>query len=109
MTESNWTKQGETLSHKNACKEFDLTEDQIFSAMKSGQLEFRQNTAHGNPYYRLLKKQVKNLAKDVHGAKGLKKQEIAYELKGVKREINSLKRKITTLEKTRIQLEKALD
>ena len=29
MSESQWLKKGETLSHKKACKEFGLTEDEV--------------------------------------------------------------------------------
>ncbi|MGD9162720.1 MAG: hypothetical protein PVG39_30220 [Desulfobacteraceae bacterium] len=38
MSESEWTKQGGTFSHKNACKEFGLTEKEIFDALKAGKL-----------------------------------------------------------------------
>ena len=55
MSESLWKKQGATLSHKNACKEFGLTEDEVFKAMKVGKLQYRQNYVHGNPYFRLLR------------------------------------------------------
>lgn len=53
MSESQWQKQGATLSHKNACKEFCLTEDEVFEAMKAGKLQYRQNVAHGNPYFQI--------------------------------------------------------
>ena len=53
MSESQWQKQGATLSHKNACKEFCLTEAEVFEAMKAGKLQYRQNVAHGNPYFQI--------------------------------------------------------
>ncbi len=74
MSESQWLKQGATLSHKNACKEFGLTEDEIIEAIKAGKLQYRQNYAHGNPYFRLLRTEVKSLAEELHGAKGLEEQ-----------------------------------
>ncbi len=46
MTDSQWTKQDATLSHKNACKEFGLKEDEIIGAMKDGKLQYRLNYAH---------------------------------------------------------------
>jgi hypothetical protein len=46
MSESLWGKQGATLSHKNACKEFGLTEDEVIEAIKKGKLQYRQNYAH---------------------------------------------------------------
>ena len=37
MSESQWVKQGGTFSHKNACKEFGLKEEEIIDAMKAKQ------------------------------------------------------------------------
>ncbi len=104
MPESLWQKQGATLSHKNACKEFGLKEDVIFQAMKVGKLQYRQNYAHGNPYFRLLRNEVKSLAQQLHGTKGVEEQEVKHKLQRINREINSLKRKLASLEKQRIGL-----
>lgn len=113
MLESNWTQQGATLSHNNACKEFGLTEDEIFSAIKLEKLQYKlnyahdnpyQNYAHGNPYYKLLRSEVKLLAIELHGAEGVKEVEISHKLKTISTEMNSLKRKLSALEKQRIAL-----
>ena len=104
MSESQWHIQGGTLSHKNACKEFGLTVDEIFTAMKVGKLQYRKNYAHGNPYFRLLRSEVKSLAQELHGAKHVEEQEVKYRLQKINKEIDSLKRKIASLEKQRIEL-----
>ena len=104
MSESLWQEQGATLSHKNACKEFGLTEDEVFEAMKVGKLQYRQNYAHGNPYFRLLRIEVKSLAQELHGAKGVEEQEVKHKLQKINKEINSLKRKLVSLEKKKIEL-----
>ena len=104
MSESLWKELGATLSHKNACKEFGLTEDEVFKAMKVGKLQYRQNYAHGNPYFRLLRNEVKSLAQALHGAKGVKEQEVKHKLQKITKEINSLKRKLASLEKQKIEL-----
>jgi len=104
MTDSQWIKQGGTFSHKNACKEFGLTEDEIFDAMKAGKLQYRQNYAHGNPYFRVLRKEVEALAKELRGDKALEEQEVKFELQKINREINSLKRKLLSLEKQKAEL-----
>ena len=47
VSESQWQKKGATLSHKKACKEFGLTEDEVIKAIvgkkteKSALLSFR--------------------------------------------------------------------
>ena len=104
MSESQWHTQGGTLSHKNACKEFGLTEDEVFAAMKVGKLQYRKNYAHGNPYFRLLRSEVKSLAQELHGAESVEEQEVKHRLQKINKEIDSLKRKIASLEKQKIEL-----
>ena len=104
MSDSQWTKQGGTFSHKNACKEFGLAEDEIIDAMKAEKLQYRQNYAHGNPYFRVLRKEVEALAKELHGNKAVEEQEVKFKLKKINREINSLKRKLSSLEKQKVEL-----
>ena len=104
MSESQWAKQGGTLSHKNACKEFGLTEEAIIDAMRAGKLQYRQNYAHGNPYFRVLRIEVEALAIELQGNKTAKEQEIEHRLRKINREINSLKRKLASLEKQKVEL-----
>ena len=104
MSESMWHKQGGTLSHKNACKEYGLKEKQIIEAIKRGKLQYKQNYAHGNPYFRLLRREVESLAQELLGAKGASEQAVNHQLAIVNKEINSLKRRLSSLEKQRIQL-----
>ena len=104
MSESQWTKQGATLSHKNACKEFGLTEEEVIEAMKAGKLQYRQNYAHGNPYFRLLRAEVESLAQELHGTKGVDEQEVKHKLQKITKEINSLKRRLASLEKQKREL-----
>ena len=108
MAESLWQKPNATLSHKNACKEFRLTEEVLIEAMKSGKLQYQINYAHGNPYYKLLRNQVEALALEMHGAKGIAEQKIEFELKKTNTEINSCKRKLTALERQKFVLTEAL-
>ncbi len=81
MSESDWTRQGGTLSHNNACKEFGLTEEEVFGAIKQGKLQYRQNSAHGNPYFKLLRVEIESLAIELHEAKGIKETAVNYKLK----------------------------
>ena len=104
MSEPQWQKQGATLSHNNACKEFGLTEEEVIAAMKAGKLQYLINYAHGNPYYKLLRLEVEELALELRGAKGIEDQEIKYKLQQINKEINSHKRKLASLEKQKIEL-----
>jgi uncharacterized protein (DUF433 family) len=108
LSESQWLKKGATLSHKNACKEFDLAENEIIKAMKEGKIQYRKNNAHGNPYFRLLRIEVESLAQEIHGVKGTEAREVKHKLQQINREINSHKRKLGSLEKQKIELQKQL-
>ncbi len=99
MSQALWIQQGETLSHKNACKEFCLDEHEIFEAMRAGKLQYKENYAHGNPYYRLFRKEVIALTIELRGESFFIKQEIEYKIKKVTKEINSHKRKLKAFEK----------
>lgn len=104
MSDSEWRQKGGSLSHKNACKEFGLTEAELIEAINAGKLQFKRSYAHGNPYFKLLRSEVKALAFELRGAKGVADQKIEHELKQVNREINSLKRKLSALEKRKNEL-----
>ena len=108
MSKTLWTQSGETLSHNNACKEYGLEKDEIFNAMKSGKLQYKENYAHGNPYYKLLRKEVISLVIELRGENFFEKQEIEFKIKKATKEINSCKRKIKLKEKEKILLIKKL-
>jgi len=104
MSESLWGKLGATLSHKNACKEFGLSEDGVIEAIKKGKLQYRQNYAHGNPYFRLLRVEVETLARQLHGDSAAEEQEIKHKLQILDKEMNSIKRRLASLERQRNKL-----
>lgn len=103
MSDSLWRRPGETLSHKNPYKEFGLEEEK-YKAMKAGKLQYRENYAHGNPYFRLLRRAVKSLVCELYGPKHLEEKAVKHQLKTINREINSLKRKLKSLEKQKAEL-----
>ena len=72
--------------------------------MKAGKLQYRQNYAHGNPYFRLLRVEVESLALELRGVNGIAEQEIIHKLQKINKEINSLKKKLASLEKQKIAL-----
>ncbi len=99
MTQAIWTQEGESLSHKNASREFGLEECEIIEAIRAGKLQYKINYVHGNPYYKLLRKEVKDLAIDLRGESRFRKQEIEYQIKTITKEINSCRRKLKTFER----------
>jgi len=103
-----WTKKGATLSDKTAQKEFNLTQEEIITAIKAGKLDYRHNTLFGNPCLKLLRNEVEAFVTEKYGDNHLEIQKAKTELKKVNTEIGSLKRKISKLEKRKKALSEAL-
>ena len=57
-----WKHKGATLSDKTARQEFGLTQDEIYDPIDAGTLQYRQAFMHGNPWLRLLRREVEALA-----------------------------------------------
>jgi hypothetical protein len=101
---SEWNEKGSTFSDKTARKEFDLTQDEIIEAVRAGKLQYKENHIHGNPYLRLLRREVENLVKEKYGENHLKDKNRENEINSINKEIRTLKSKITRLEKKRAML-----
>jgi hypothetical protein len=65
--DSNWSRKGATFSDKSARQEFGLTQQEIVVAIRAGELQYRENHIHGNPYLRLLRQEVEALVRDKSG------------------------------------------
>ena len=70
--DSEWRRKGATLSHKTAQQKFGLTWEEIVRAIRAGKLHCQQQSMHGNPWLRLLRREVEALVKKTHGANYLK-------------------------------------
>lgn len=102
--DSEWQRKGATLSHKTAQKEFGLTWEDIVRAIRAGKLHCQQQSMHGNPWLRLLRREVEALVKERHGAKYLRDRQTKTELATINRELKRLKGQIVVLEKRREKL-----
>jgi hypothetical protein len=107
--DSMWSRKGATLSDKSARKEYGLTQQEIISAIQAGKLQFRESNMHGNPWYRLLRKEVESLVQSKNGEDHLLKKKLQKELA----DLNSESRKITTrlkaIERRKAELMQELD
>ena len=102
--DSEWQRKGATLSDKTARKEYGLTQDEIVQAIRAGNLQYRRNSIHGNPFLRLLRREVEALVNKKRGEKYLKDQKAKTELAGINRELKRLKTQIATLEEQKSKL-----
>lgn len=95
---SEWQQKGATLSDKTTCKEYGLTQDEIEEAIRAGKLQYRHGAMHGNPFLRLLRREVEALVGEKHGDDYLKNQQVKTELARINRELRTLKKQIAALE-----------
>lgn len=58
IADEEWGRKGATLSDKTARREFGLTQDEILRAIDAGQLQYRVSSIHGNPWLRLLHREI---------------------------------------------------
>ena len=94
-----WQRKGATLSDKTARKEFGLTQGEIVGAIRAGKLHYREGSMFGNPWLRLLRREVEALVKRQHGNKYLKELQAKTELAGINRELKRLRTQVAVLEK----------
>ena len=102
--DSEWRRKGATLSDKTARKEFELTQDEIVQGIRAGKLQYRLNSVYGNPFLRLLRREVEALVKKKHGDKYLKAQQAKAELTRINRDLKRLRTQVATLEARKAEL-----
>jgi hypothetical protein len=99
-----WQRKGATLSDKTARQEFGLTQDEINDAIGADALHYRQAHMHGNPWLRLLRREVEALARTGHGDRYVSKRQARTELTRVNREIKRPRTELAELEERRAKL-----
>jgi len=96
--DSEWHRKDATFSDKTARKEFGLTQGEVFQAIRAGKLQYREGSMHGNPWLRLLRREVEALVKNKHGNGYLKEQQAKTALARINRELRRLKTQVASLE-----------
>jgi hypothetical protein len=103
-SDSEWQRKGATLSDKTARDEFGLTQDEIILSIRAGTLHYREGSMYGNPWLRLLRREVEALVRKKHGNNYLRGQQAKTELAGLNRELRRLKVRIAQLEARKAKL-----
>jgi hypothetical protein len=99
-----WQRKGATLSDKTARQEFGLTQDEIYDGINAGALQYRRAAMHGNPWLRLLRREVEAFARTRRGERYVNEQQNRAELTRVNREIRRLRAELAELEERRAKL-----
>ena len=99
-----WRCKGATLSDKTARKEFGLTQDEIIAAIEAGRLQYRVSSMHGNPWLRLLRREVEDLTNTTYNDRQHKQKRAKAELFRVKKELKQLRAQLAALEAQQAEL-----
>jgi hypothetical protein len=99
-----WGRRGATLSDKTARTEYGLTQEEIYAAIDAGTLQWRPAAMHGNPFLRLLRREVEDLARTLYGEGYLRDRQARTELARINRELKQLRAQIAALEERRAAL-----
>ena len=99
-----WARKGATLSDKTARQQYGLTQDEIYAAIDAGKLQYRPAAMHGNPWLRLLRREVEDLARSLYGERYLREQQARTELARVNRQLKLLRAQLAALKERRAAL-----
>ena len=93
-----WTRKGAVLSEGTAQKEYGVSRDFIFRGIQSGQLEAREGSGWGNPYFKILRSQIEAHIASEFGTEYLSGKKCQAELRAINKKITELKRTLAALE-----------
>jgi len=104
-----WSRKGATLSDKTARKEPGLTHEEIVAAIDAGQLQYRVGVIAGNPWLRLLRREVEGLIESTDNDRDHRQRRTRAELAQVDRTLKKLRAEVSTLEARRAKLHADLE
>ena len=100
-----WTIKGATLSDVTANKEYGVDRNFIVKGIKAGKLEYREGSIYGNPWLRILRRQLEQYIAEEIGSDYLSGAINRTELRKIKKEIADLKKKLDTLQARKMEIE----
>ncbi|MCL1917841.1 MAG: hypothetical protein FWG14_05940 [Peptococcaceae bacterium] len=99
-----WSQKNATLSDKSAEKEYGISRKEILEAINAGELQFREGSTHGNPWYRLLRIEIEAFVEKKYGVDYLKEKKAKKELTTINKELKELKARVAELESRKQEL-----
>ena len=103
-----WNRKGATLSDKTAKREYGVSRDFIIKGIQAGRLEYREGSVWGNPYIRILRRQLEQYIEEELGSDHLTSAKTQTELRQIKKEIANLNKRLKELQAQKTELEKQM-
>jgi hypothetical protein len=102
-----WNRKGATLSDVTAKKEYGVDQDFIVKGIRAGKLEYREGAIWGNPYIRVLRRQLEQYIAEELGADQLRSGKDRTELRKIKKEMADLQKRLDELQARKTEIENA--
>jgi len=100
-----WNRKGATLSDATALKEYGVSREFIIEGIRAGKLEYREGEVWGNPYLRVLRRQLEAYIAGRLGKDCLASGKNQTELRKLKKKMAALKKRLAELEARKAELE----
>ncbi len=104
-----WNRKGATLSDVTAKAEYGVDRNLIIKGIETGKLEYRDGVIWGNPYLRILRRQLEEYIADELGTEYLRQKKNESELRKIKNEISGLKKKLKVLQMRKMEFEESIN
>jgi len=104
-----WNLKGATLSDVTAKAEYGVDRDFVIKGIKAGKLECRDGAIWGNPYLRILRRQLEKYIAAELGSDYLVRVKAQTELRRVKKRISEISKELKMLQNRKADLEKSLE
>lgn len=103
-----WNEKGATLSDVTARAEYGVNRDFVIKGIKKGKLEYREGSMWGNPYLRVLRRQLEKYIASELGKDYLVRTKAQTELREIRRRISQLNKELKMLQNRKADLEMSL-
>jgi len=104
-----WTRKGAVISDVTATKEYGVDRDFIVKGIRAGKIEYREASIWGNPFIKILRRQLEQFIDEELGAEQLRRSQSEAELRKIKKEMADLSKRLKELQLRKSELESAMN
>lgn len=103
-----WNRKGATISDVTATKEYGVDRNFIVKGIRAGKLEYREGAIWGNPFIKVLRRELEHYIDEEFGADYLLRSKSQTELRKIKKEMAELSKRLKELQARKSEIEKAM-
>ena len=103
-----WNRKGATISDVTAAKEYGVDRNFILTGIRAGKLEYRDGSVWGNPYLKVLRRELEQYVAEELGADHLLRNQNQTELRKINKEMAILRKRLDELQARKSALESAM-